>query len=108
MQSIKWSQHWMLIFVPVALALEHVPGIGAPAIFLVAALGIIPVARLIEHGTENLATYTGDAHLSGLLNATFGNLPELIIAIVALKAGLHAMVASLVGVILFNLLPHWA
>jgi Ca2+:H+ antiporter len=104
MQSIKWSQHWMLIFVPIALALEHVPGIGAPAIFLVAALGIIPVARLIEHGTENLATYTGDA-IGGLLNATFGNLPELIIAIVALKAGLHAMVAaSLVGVILFNLL----
>jgi Ca2+:H+ antiporter len=94
----------MLVFVPIALAVEHVPGIGAPLKFLIAALAIVPVARLIEHGTENLATYTGDA-IGGLLNATFGNLPELIIVIVALKAGLYAMVAaSLVGAILFNLL----
>lgn len=104
MSSIKWSKHWMLVFVPIAIVLDYVPGIGDPVLFLVAALAILPVARLIEHGTENLATYTGDA-VGGLLNATFGNLPELIIAIVALKAGLYAMVAgSLVGAILFNLL----
>jgi Ca2+:H+ antiporter len=59
---------------------------------------------LIGHSTEQLAGYTGDA-VGGLLNATFGNFPELIIAIVALKAGLHDMViASLAGAILANLL----
>ena len=104
MQSINLSKHWMLIFVPIAVALDYVPGLGAPVKFLFAALAIIPVARLIELGTGNLATYTGDA-VGGLLNATFGNLPELIIMIVGLKAGLYAVVSgSLVGAILFNLL----
>jgi len=60
---------------------------------------------LIGTSTEHLATYTGDA-VGGLLNATFGNFPELIIAVMALKAGLHDMVlASLAGAILANLLP---
>ncbi len=104
MQANKWSQHWMLVFVPIAMALEYVPGIGAPAKFLVAALAIVPIARLISSSTEHLAHYTGDS-IGGLLNATFGNLPELIICVVALKAGLHEMViASLIGAILFNLL----
>jgi Ca2+:H+ antiporter len=59
---------------------------------------------LIGNSTEQLASYTGDAN-GGLLNATFGNLPELIIAIIALNAGLHEMVlASLTGAILANLL----
>jgi Ca2+:H+ antiporter len=59
---------------------------------------------LIVHSTEHLATYTGPA-LGGLLNATFGNLPELIIAMVALRAGLLDMVrASLIGAVLANLL----
>jgi Ca2+:H+ antiporter len=94
----------MLIFVPVALALEHVSGIRAPVKFLVAALAIIPIARLIGASTEHLSHYTGDS-IGGLLNAMFGNLPELIICVVALKAGLYQMVAaSLVGAILFNLL----
>jgi Ca2+:H+ antiporter len=104
MPKINWSQHWMLVFVPVSMALERVEGISAPVMFLIAALAIIPVARLIGHSTENLAHYTGDS-IGGLLNATFGNLPELIICVVALKAGLYSMVAaSLVGAILFNLL----
>lgn len=77
---------------------------SAPLIFFSAALSIIPIARLIGSSTEHLARYTGDA-VGGLLNATFGNLPELIIAVVALKAGLHTMVlASLAGAILANLL----
>ena len=104
MQAIKWSQHWMLVFVPIALVLEYLPGVGAPLQFLVAALAIVPVARLISSSTENLSHYTGDS-VGGLLNVTFGNLPELIICIVALKAGLYAMVAAaLIGAILFNLL----
>lgn len=77
---------------------------SAPLIFFSAALSIIPITRLIGSSTEHLARYTGDA-VGGLLNATFGNLPELIIAVVALKAGLHTMVlASLAGAILANLL----
>ena len=80
------------------------PASVIPCIFLVAALAIVPIAKLIGHSTENLAHYTGDS-LGALLNTLFGNLPELIICIVALKAGLYAMVASsLIGAILFNLL----
>jgi Ca2+:H+ antiporter len=73
-------------------------------IFFSAALSIIPIARLIGSSTEQLSTYTGDA-VGGLLNATFGNAPELIIAIVALVAGLYDIVlASIVGAIIANLL----
>jgi Ca2+:H+ antiporter len=100
---LKPGIHWLLIFIPITLALEYSHA-SAPLIFFSAALSIVPIARLIGTSTENLATYTGDA-IGGLLNATFGNFPELIIAIVALKAGLHEMVlASLAGAILANLL----
>ena len=72
--------------------------------FFAAAVAIVPIARLIVRSTEQLATYTGDA-VGGLLNATFGNAPELIIALVALRAGLLDMVrASIIGAILANLL----
>ena len=100
---LKPGIHWLYIFIPITLVLEYTHA-SAPTIFFCAALSIIPIARLISHSTEQLATYTGDA-VGGLLNATFGNLPEVIIAIVALKAGLHEMVlASLAGAILGNLL----
>ena len=104
MPAVQWSRHWMLVFVPVALAIEHVPGISAPIVFLIAALAIVPVARLIGSSTEGLAHYTGDS-IGGLLNALFGNLPEIIIGVTALRAGLYSMVAaSIIGAILFNLL----
>jgi Ca2+:H+ antiporter len=94
----------MLAFVPVAFVLEHVEGVSDPVQFMVAALAIVPVARLIGTSTEHLSQHTGET-IGGLLNAMFGNLPELIICVVALQAGLYAMVsASLVGAILFNLL----
>ncbi|MFZ2905589.1 MAG: calcium/proton exchanger [Cyclobacteriaceae bacterium] len=100
---LKPGIHWLFIFIPVSLYLEYSHA-SEPMIFFSAALSIIPIARLISTSTENLATYTGDA-IGGLLNATFGNLPELIIAVVALKAGLHEIVlASLGGAILANLL----
>ena len=100
---LKPGIHWLYIFIPITLALEYNHA-SAPMIFFSAALSIVPIARLISSSTEQLATYTGDA-VGGLLNATFGNAPELIIAIIALKAGLHEMVlASLVGAILANLL----
>ncbi|MBN7811443.1 calcium/proton exchanger [Algoriphagus sp. H41] len=102
-QLLKPGIHWMLLFIPITLVLESAHA-SAPYVFFSAALSIIPIARLISTSTENLATYTGDA-VGGLMNATFGNLPELIIAFVALKAGLYDMVlASLAGAILANLL----
>ena len=101
--SLRPSINWLLAFVPLSVALEyaHVP---APVLFFSAALAILPIARLIVLSTEQLATYTGDA-IGGLLNATFGNAPELIIALVALRAGFFAMVrASIIGAILANLM----
>jgi Ca2+:H+ antiporter len=100
---LKPSANWLLIFIPIAFVLEKSEA-SAPLIFFSAALSIIPIAKMIVRSTEQLATYTGDA-IGGLLNATFGNFPELIIAAVALKAGLYTMVlASIVGAILANLL----
>jgi Ca2+:H+ antiporter len=95
---------WLLVFIPVAVVLDHLPGTPAPLVFFSAALSIIPIAKLIVEGTEKIAVHTGPA-IGGLLNATFGNLPELIIAVVALRAGLGDMVrASLIGALLANLL----
>jgi len=100
---IKPSINWLFIFIPVTLALEHA-GVSAPYVFFSAALAIVPIASIIVRATEQIATRTGDA-VGGLLNATFGNAPELIIAFVALKAGLLDMVrASLIGAILANIL----
>jgi len=100
---LKPSINWLFVFIPIALILEYSHA-SEPLIFFSAALSIIPIAKLIVHSTEQLAKYTGDA-IGGLLNATFGNLPELIISIVALKAGLYTMVlASIIGAILANLL----
>jgi Ca2+:H+ antiporter len=97
------SINWLLIAMPAAAALAAA-GANAPLVFFVAALAIVPLAALIVHSTEHLAARTGPA-LGGLLNATFGNLPELIIAVVALRAGLVEMVrASLIGALLANLL----
>ena len=96
--------NWLLLFIPIALILERAWPEAHTWIFFAAAVAIIPIARLIVQATEHIAVRTGDA-VGGLLNATFGNAPELIIAVVALKAGLFDMVrASLIGAILANLL----
>src|SRR5215510_1317940 len=98
-----WSIYWLLIAMPIAAVLRAM-GAAAPLLFFCAALAIVPLAVLIVHATEHLAARTGPA-LGGLLNATFGNLPELIISMVALRAGLLDMVrASLIGALLANLL----
>jgi Ca2+:H+ antiporter len=100
---LKPNIYWLFAFIPIAIVLERSHA-SAPWIFFSAALSIVPIARLIGNSTEHLSTYTGDA-VGGLLNATFGNLPELIIATIALKEGLHVMVlASVAGAILANLL----
>jgi Ca2+:H+ antiporter len=101
--SFKPSINWLLVFIPASLLLEraHVP---PPVLFFSAALAIVPIAALIVLSTEQLAVRTGDA-IGGLLNATFGNAPELIIALVALRAGYFDMVrASIIGAILANLM----
>jgi Ca2+:H+ antiporter len=101
--SFQPSISWLLGFIPISILLEraHVP---PPVLFFSAALAIVPIARLIVLSTEQLAERTGDA-LGGLLNATFGNAPELLIALVALKAGYFDMVrASIIGAILANLM----
>ncbi|HSE60562.1 MAG TPA: calcium/proton exchanger [Nitrospiraceae bacterium] len=96
--------YWLLLFLPLTIGLEHAGTAPIPLIFFCAALAIVPIAAWIVQSTEQLAARTGDA-AGGLLNATFGNTPELIISLVALKAGYVDMVrASLVGGILANLL----
>src|SRR5690349_24997568 len=101
--SFKPSIKGLLRFIPTSVALEHAH-VSAPVLFFSAALAIVPIARLIVLSTEQLATRTGDA-IGGLLNATFGNAPELIICLVALKAGYFDMVrASIIGAILANLM----
>ena len=100
----KFSINWLFLFIPLTLVLEHVSGISPPVIFFTAALSIVPIAHLLVHSTEKLAHHTGEA-IGGLLNATFGNAPELIISMVALRSGHLEMVrAALVGAILANLL----
>jgi Ca2+:H+ antiporter len=100
---VKPSLNWLLVFVPVAAYMEHTH--AAPALtFFAACLAIIPLAGIMGHATEILADKAGAA-IGGLLNATFGNAAELIIAYVALSKGLHDVVkASLIGSIIGNIL----
>ncbi|MEX1132464.1 MAG: calcium/proton exchanger [Flavobacteriales bacterium] len=100
---LKPSANWLFVFIPITLVLEHL-GASDPLIFFAAALAIVPIAQLIVQSTEQVALHTGDA-VGGLLNATFGNAPELIISFVALKAGLYDLVlGSLAGAVLANAL----
>mgnify|MGYP002377729088 FL=1 len=101
--SFKPTLNWLFAFIAVSVAMNAWDA-PAPLLFFSASLAIVPIARLIVRATEQLASRTGDA-VGGLLNATFGNAPELIIALVALKAGYFDMVrASIIGAILANLL----
>lgn len=101
---MKWIRY-LIIFVPVAFALEFIPGIRNDLLlFLVCCLGLIPLAGFLGEATEELAVHTGP-RVGGLLNATLGNAAELIISIVALSQGKIELVkASITGSILGNLL----
>src|SRR5512147_3156101 len=93
----------MLVFVPICAALEIIHA-DPPWIFITAGLAIIPLAGMMGTATEHLAEHYG-AGIGGLLNATFGNAAELIIALIALKAGLLGVVkASITGSIIGNIL----
>jgi Ca2+:H+ antiporter len=94
----------LLLAVPVSIVLEYLFHAPAVWIFLTACLGVLPLAGYMGEATEHLAHRTGPT-IGGLLNATFGNAAELIIALVALRAGLVELVkASITGSILGNLL----
>ena len=93
----------LLGFVPAAIAAELLHA-DAVVVFVLSALAIIPLSGYLGKATEEIASYTGPT-LGGLLNATLGNLAELIIAILALRAGMVGLVkASITGSILGNLL----
>ena len=96
--------NWLLIFVPIAIGLEFVAPERYLLVFLASALAILPLAGWMGRATEQLAERMGEG-VGGLLNATFGNAAELIIALAALRAGLHDVVkASIAGSIVGNIL----
>src|SRR6202040_1249863 len=93
---------WMLIFVPAVLVAAGVVPAAHTLLFVLAVLAIVPLAALLSHATEAVSERTGDA-IGGLLNATLGNLTELIIAVTALHAGEYMLVkASIAGAIVTN------
>lgn len=96
---------FLLFAVPAALAIRGVPGWrNDTALFLVAGLGIVPLAGWMGRATEHLGARAGHG-IGGLLNATFGNAAELIIALMALSKGLVGVVkASITGSIIGNIL----
>ena len=95
---------WLLIFVPIVLVAEKLKPEAHTLLFVLSVLAILPLALLLSHATESVAAKTGDS-VGGLLNATLGNLTELVIAIVALQAGEYMLVkASIAGAIVTNTL----
>lgn len=101
---LKPSLNWLLIFVPITVWLHFAQPNAHTQTFLCACVAILPLAGWLGKATENLAHHTGEA-VGGLLNATFGNAAEMIIAITALRSGLYDVVkASLTGSIIGNVL----
>ena len=95
---------WLLAFVPVAILIHYVVPDRHLLVFAASGLAIVPLAGWMGRATEHLAERFGEG-IGGLLNATFGNAAELIIAVAALRAGLHDVVkASLAGSIIGNVL----
>jgi Ca2+:H+ antiporter len=95
---------WLLAFVPVVFAVEKARPEAHTLLFVLSVLAIVPLAALLSHATESVAAKTGDA-VGGLLNATLGNLTELVIALAALRAGQYMLVkASIAGAIVTNTL----
>ena len=92
-----------LLLALLVVVLDRLDAVGELTLFVLACAALIPLSWLIGEATDNLARHTGPG-IGGFLNATFGNAPELIIAIIAVSGGLTAIVkASLVGSIASNL-----
>jgi Ca2+:H+ antiporter len=93
---------WLLVFVPAVFVAEHLRPESHTLLFVLSVLAIVPLAALLSHATESVAAKTGDS-VGGLLNATLGNLTELVIAVTALQAGQYMLVkASVAGAIVTN------
>jgi Ca2+:H+ antiporter len=93
---------WLLVFVPAVFAGEKLAPGAHTLLFVLSILAVVPLAALLSHATESVAAKTGDA-VGGLLNATLGNLTELVIALTALRAGQYMLVkASVAGAIVTN------
>ncbi|PTX92006.1 calcium/proton exchanger [Verrucomicrobia bacterium LW23] len=103
-ELLKPSILWMLIFVPISIAISYLAPKQEIALFVTSCLGLVVLAYLISQATEQLAEKTGPT-IGGLLNASFSNLPEIIFGITALLNGLGDLVkASMTGAIIGNLL----
>jgi Ca2+:H+ antiporter len=95
---------WLLVFVPVLFAAERLKPEAHTLLFVLSVLAVVPLAALLSHATESVAAKTGDT-VGGLLNATLGNLTELVIALTALHAGQTTLVkASIAGAVVTNTL----
>jgi Ca2+:H+ antiporter len=102
LSDFGWPMY-LLPFIPLAVGLK-IGGASAALIFFTSAIGVIPTAATMGKATEELAERSGPG-VGGILNVTFGNAPEIIIALFALHKGLHEVVkASLIGSIIGNIL----
>src|SRR5690242_5868680 len=95
---------WLLLFVPVVLIAQLIRPEAHTLLFVLSVAAIVPLAALLSRATESVAAKTGDT-VGGLLNATLGNLTELLITLAALRAGQYVLVkASIAGAIITNTL----
>ena len=95
---------WLLVFVPAVFIGQALDPDAHTRLFVLSVLAIVPLAALLSHATESVAARTGDT-VGGLLNATLGNLTELVIALAALRSGQYMLVkASIAGAIVTNTL----
>lgn len=102
LRHVQWLD-LLLVFVPLALGLA-LAGADPKLVFVTSAVAIVPLAGLMGRATEHLASHFG-AGIGGLLNASLGNAAELVIALMALRKGLHDVVkASITGSIIGNIL----
>jgi Ca2+:H+ antiporter len=100
-RKLLWAS---LVLVPLTVAIDRLTSASEVTLFVLAALSLIPLAWLIGEATEHAAEHTGPG-IGGFLNASFGNAPELIVALFAISANLPVVVrGSLVGSVVSNLL----
>ncbi len=101
---VRKTLYALLALGPLTIALDRLTDVGEMTLFVIAAIALIPLAWLIGEATEHAAHHTGPG-IGGFLNATFGNAPELIIALIAVNEGLTEVVrGSLTGSVVGNLL----
>jgi Ca2+:H+ antiporter len=95
---------WLLVLAPAVILAEHAAPKAHTLLFVLSIVAIVPLAALLSSATESVAAKTGDT-VGGLLNASLGNLTELVIALTALRAGMFDLVkSSIAGAIVANLL----